>query len=71
MKRSMLAAGTIGVGILIGFGFYARQPKPQRVAASEAMADPMPPANDFQPVAPAAAKFEGTMGALRRVWRQR
>ena len=58
MKRSMLAAGTIGVGILVGVCFYARQPKPRPVAAPESMADPMPPANDFQADAPEAAQAE-------------
>ena len=62
MKRTMLVAGTIGVGILIAVGFYTRQPQPQPAAATEVMADPTS-ANDFQPVASAAAQTEPSVTA--------
>jgi tetratricopeptide (TPR) repeat protein len=56
MKKVILIAA--GVGILVGFGFYAHQPKREPEVVPEAKADSAPAAEEFRSVEPATPRPE-------------
>ena len=58
MKRLILAA--VGVGVLVGLGFYVNRPGSQAVSSAEPAAEtaPIPPGDDTQAVEPAAPALE-------------